>query len=185
MKKIMLVICCLCFFSSLSAWDGKRQGFIFGGGLGIGPAIITGSGADDLVDWDVEVRVPVVTSFYIGGALNDQLMMYYNEKTNWYKLGGHIWTASNSTFAITYFFEEEAPSFEVSGGIGLATVSAIDVDSETNYGIGLHFTAGFEFYPHCMVEGGVQYSAVFDTLLGETIAIHHLVPFVGLSFFGY
>lgn len=130
-------------FQSAGAFDGKRQGFVLGFGAGVGvSAFDTGGSARQ---WGVH------TNLKAGWGLNDQTMLYYS---------GHSFVTAeagvgNATIllepsaALSYYFDPDAPSFYVTGGLGIS--GDLNVDG---FSPGPHVMAGvgYELLRHWSAE---------------------------------
>ncbi|MFH0765846.1 MAG: hypothetical protein V2A61_05440 [Calditrichota bacterium] len=80
------------------SWDGERKGFILGFGAGFGSLNFTqeveyrGSSTSGS-----ESHLPLVTNFKIGGAVTNQMLLYWSSKVSWFSLEN----ALNETVTIT------------------------------------------------------------------------------------
>lgn len=152
---------CLCTYGF--AFNGKRKGFILGGGLGTGLTSFTQTVEIMNVETtsDRENRLPLVTSFVIGAGINNKFMLYYYNKVSWFSienvLGDDVVISSGvGGLGITYYLEPKAPSVFIVGGAGASSWSA-PFESDTDYwwGPGFMLGAGYEFSPHWSIEADV------------------------------
>lgn len=139
--------------SDAAAFDGKRKGFILGGGLGYSPVL----------HWNIPDAVGETTGgfageFLIGFAWNDRNMIVYQSNLG---IGSSDHLGSCNNFGQVYqgadyfhYFGRRGNALFVTGGIGL-------VDYFTQYenlegdGMGYSLGAGYEFAKQMQV--GVHY----------------------------
>jgi len=168
---VLIVITTLLLISNADAFNGKRKGFIIGGGLG--PSFSTfketitihdffGSGTET-EESQRENKFGLRTNFKIGYAPSDLLEIYFTVKDSWFS--SEVYFLGESTAedvimasgfwgpGVTYYFKPEAPSYFITGGIGLSTLSLpFESHSEIKFGGGLYAGAGYEFRNHFYVE---------------------------------
>jgi hypothetical protein len=147
--------------ASLSAFDGERKGLVIG--VGVGPGLI--SVEDDK-------NIGFMADVEIGYALNNQFQIQLVNKTAWYsaywvvdyswmyqwvKKAKYTTVQGLSGLGATYFFQPEAPSLYLIGGIGMAYTWAPGVDAESYTGIGLCFGGGYEFARYWRAESNVTW----------------------------
>ncbi len=170
----MLVFLFSAFITPAFAFDGKRQGFILGGGLGTGLTSFTQTieFMDEEVTSDRENKLPLVTSFVIGGGLSPNVLLYYFNKVSFFSienvLGDNVAIASGvGGLGVTYYLTPKAPCAYFMGGLGGATWSApFEEDGDWWYGFGTMFGAGYEFSPHWSIEADVAFGWPSDEEMG-------------------
>jgi hypothetical protein len=161
MKRIvgaLLVVLALGCTESASAFDGQRQGFLLGFGVGAGSYKIE----------DRDSKAGLVTDLKIGYGFTDQFQLFYTNKVTWRSAddwdGDGLILHGLTGIGANYYFRPAAPSFFVGGGLGLASHGFIstdsDVDSESDSGFGFYLGGGFEFARHLNVE----FSVLWDTI---------------------
>ena len=143
-----------------AAWDGKRQGFLLGIGLGNGSAKETYPGPTD----DVNLKLAgLAMDFKIGFAPTSQEAVIFSIKNirGKYK-GGGLSTSKNynvqlRSLSFIAWHRERTPSIYVTGGIG-SIFSSNFREPKKSYRnrIGLHFGIGFEFVRH----GSIEFSSM-------------------------
>jgi len=151
----------LCSTTVAGAFDGERQGFIIGAGVGAGLTTYTQTISYEGFSWtsDRESELPIMTDFKIGYAPSDFLEIYWMNKVSWFgfenAFGDDVTIANGlGGLGVTYFFEPVAPSLFLTGGIGFSSwTTPFEEDADTWYGLGLTTGAGYEFAPHWCVEG--------------------------------
>jgi hypothetical protein len=173
------VVVLLCVTTVAGAFDGERQGFILGIGVGAGLTTYTQTvsyGGNSFTS-DRENEFPLMTDFKIGYAPNDLVEIYWMSKVSWFSMENVLAedvTITNGLggLGITYFFRPTAPSPFLTGGIGFSSWTApFEEDAEVWYGFGLTAGVGYEFAPHWYVAGDVcwgkpateQYGVDFST----------------------
>ena len=165
MKKFLLVMVLSLFVvSSAFGFNGVRKGFVIGGGAGVGLSSYTLSGGG--ITSSRESRFSFMTDFKIGYAPTNQVEIVYMSKGAWFQGDGNLlndqFTIMHniSTASVNYYLKPDMPStFFLSGGVGLATLSApfeSNVDSWS--GFGFHVGGGYEFTRH--------YAVAFDLMYG-------------------
>lgn len=180
---ILIVLITLFLIVNASAFDGKRKGFFLGGGLGPGftslKETIEYSGwfegePSESSGW--KSKFGLVTNFKIGYAPSDIVEIHYTSKVSWFaskvyffgeSMGEDVTMASGvSALGVTYYFKPEAPSYFITGGFGLSTLSLpFESHSEIKIGGGLFAGAGYEFARHFNVELDLLYGKVSDLAL--------------------
>lgn len=194
----ILIIFILLFLTvTVSAFDGKRKGFILGGGIGPGFTSFT----QELSFWDPffgytkiksdrENKAALMTDFKIGYAPTDFWEIYYTSKVSWFGLesvSGDV-TIANGLGALgaTYYFKPEAPSLFVAGGIGISTWSApFESGSDTWIGFGLFAGAGYEFARHFNVELDLLWGKPGDSEFGIDVSTNALSVRVTVNALAY
>lgn len=167
MKKsllILVVLVVLFLIVNANAFDGKRKGFILGGGIGPGYTTFTQelAGYDPYLGYvtiksDRVNKVGIMTDFKIGYAPTDYYEIYYASKVSWFGMesgAGNVTIANGlGSLGATYYFKPVAPSPFIAGGIGLSTWSApFESSTETWVGFGLFAGVGYEFIRHLNAE---------------------------------
>jgi len=157
---IIIVFILIFLSANANAFDGKRKGFILGGG--IGPGFTTFKEEIEFFWLKIESerlnKAAIMTDFKIGYAPSDFWEIYYTNKVSWFWITGDSEdkvTIANGLAALgaTYYFKPEAPSPFIAGGVGVTAWSAIfESDPGTEYGAGLFAGAGYEFARHFSME---------------------------------
>jgi len=198
---IWILVGFILFFlaANVHAFDGQRQGFILGFGLGPGFTSYTEEftlefmGLKSSVERDRQNKLGVMSDFKIGYAPNNSLEIYYTNKVSWFghKYSQRVevwdsvyaeyiekWTIATGLTAagVTYYFYPTAPSWFLSGGLG---VSAWLVPFEENgpdprIGLGLFVGGGYEFTRHVNVEVNLCWGKPKDTEGGVEISSNAL-----------
>ncbi|MDH4222186.1 MAG: hypothetical protein OEV55_01455 [candidate division Zixibacteria bacterium] len=187
MKKtyVLIIVVMVISFLALNAnaFDGKRKGFILGGGIGPGVTLLKSTVSysswfdeheySESSDW--ESKFGLITNFKIGYAPSDHVEIYFTVKDSWY--GSTIyWGGLESEDVVmasgfwgpgvTYYFKPEAPSYFITGGFGLSTLSLpFESDAEIKFGGGVFAGAGYEFARHYSVELDLMWGKVSNFAL--------------------
>ena len=188
----------LCVTTVAGAFDGERQGFILGVGVGSGLTSYTYTASADYdraavsVTSDRENVFPLMSDFKIGYAPNDLLEIYWMSKVSWFgdeALYGEDVTIANGLggLGVTYFFQPAAPSAFVSGGIGFSSWSLpLEEDPPDSWvGVGLSAGAGYEFAPHWYVAGDVCWGKPSTDEYGVDISANALSIKLTINVIGY
>jgi hypothetical protein len=147
---------------SAPAFDGRRKGFILGGGLGFGLTSYTFS--PHYPGMDRENKGAFMSDFKIGYAPNDQLEIYYFSKVSWISAD---YTPENKAtvstgvggLGTTYSLKTVLPTFYVAGGLGFSSWSFPFEDNPPDpmSGFGIFGGAGYEFSRHLNLEFDLMY----------------------------
>ena len=160
---ILLTMCMLVLaYSNLYSFDGERNGFILGGGIGAG--YLSNSFTYESYS-KTDSRGAFVTNFKIGYAPSNTLEVYYINKVFWWSETDITYTLSLSAIAVTFYTDTETETgLSISGGLGLSSLSApFETDLESSNGFGVFGGAGYEFANHWTVELDVLYSAISES----------------------
>ena len=187
------VLAVFCVTTVAGAFDGERQGFILGIGVGAGLTTYTqtiSSGSNSLTS-DRENEFPLMTDFKIGYAPNDLVEIYWVNKVSWFSmenaLGDDV-TITNGLggLGVTYFFEPAAPSAFVSGGIGFSSWTVpFEEEAEVWSGFGLTAGAGYEFATHWYVAGDVCWGKPSTEEYGLDFSVDALSVKLTINVIGY
>ncbi len=170
MKKRLFGLLALMLFTtgSANAWDGNRQGFLLGLGLGAGYNRFTGIQYDPIGPEKVDNRsFALAASPRIGYAVNNQLALYYSRHPIVFSLKNENDKEINITSCIEalmahYYLTDTAPSLFFGAGAG---VGYFFDDDTSNYskdslkGIGVIGTVGFEPVKHLSAELSLHYKS--------------------------
>jgi opacity protein-like surface antigen len=159
--KVFTAICIVVLqYSNSFSFDGERNGFILGGGIGTGYLIN--------VNWTskitntVDSRIVLFTNFKIGYAPSNTVEFFFVNKASWWSESDIAKVLGLSALASTFFFNNEAENgLFISGGLGLSTLSApFENNVESSNGFGLFAGVGYEFQSHWNVELDLLYSSL-------------------------
>lgn len=181
---LCLVILLLIQATTAMAFNGKRQGFVLGGGLGFGPvakATVDGL-ADDVID-----KSGLAFNFVIGYAPSENDMIVYLRDAVVFS-ETFVFTESLSkkvTFAQGFsgvawfhYFGPMGKSAYVTGGLGLQDLTSTDSDFRSNDpGLGLLIGGGYEFARHVQFHGSLSFGTTSD--LG--VDFNHTQLILGIS----
>ena len=152
MKKIvgaLLVVLALGSTETAFAFNGERQGFLMGLGIGVSSCKVENR----------DSRVGLETDLKIGYGFTNQFQLFYTNKVNFSSAEGDdsgLAVHGLTGIGANYYFSPEAPSFFVGGGVGLASDYLISTDSDddtdSHSGTGYYLNGGFEFARHWNVE---------------------------------
>ena len=175
--------------TTVQALDRNRKGFIIGLGGGLGVTSFTqevqeASGGGVAVKSDRETDFGLATDFRIGGGINDQFMLYYENRVAWFRIAsaaGKDVTIAHGVGLVgaSYYFKTRAPSAYILGSVGTSSwMAPFEEDSETWTGLGLSGGLGYEFSPRVSIEATINRgtpSKDFGGLEFKTNAISVLV----------
>jgi hypothetical protein len=133
-----------------------------------------------------------MTDFKIGYAPDNTWAIYYTSKVSWFgmenALGDNVTIANGlGAAAVSYWFQPQAPSPFVAGGVGFSTWSVAFEDPAPDSWIGPGFFAGggYEFSQHWSVEGCLSWGKPKDTILGIEVSSNALSFMLTLNWLGY
>lgn len=161
----LIALILLIWVIPVQAFDGHRQGFFVGGGVGFGLSSFTQklSGNDELTS-DRSNKPALQTDLKAGSGMRDNLQIFYALKISWLKMknvfGDNVTVSSGiHSLGATYYLRPDAPSYYLTGGLGVAywTLPFEDDAPDTWYGIGIYGGAGYEFKRHYSVEINLGY----------------------------
>lgn len=193
-KLIFVAILVLSFFEvnpEACAWDGKRKGFILGGALGFGFSPYTRSldynyGYGYTYSWSKsETPSAVMTDFKIGYAPTDLVEVYYMNKVSWFKTDNNLTTSAITGIGVTYLFNPRAPSWFVSGGLGLSSWGFLTGSSNSLSGFGLLVGGGYEFSRYWSIEGNLLWGSPTRNEFGTNERVNNTTVRVTISFLQY
>jgi hypothetical protein len=153
---------------SAFAFDGRREGFILGGGFGLGSTSHTEKHEYPGYSYSTngESKVGFQTNFKIGWGASQQLEIYYTQISSFFSTSSvyiRDVTILDAIGAIgaSYSFKPVAPTPFITGGLGMSiwAVPFEDNPPEAWSGFGLYGGVGYEFYKH--------YSAELDLAYGK------------------
>lgn len=171
------------------AWDGQRQGFILG--FGIGPGFTSFTQKIAIFESDRETKGAIMTDFKIGYAPHNFLEIYYTSKVSWFGLenvyGNNVTIANGLGAAgVSYFFRPEAPSPFISGGLGFSTwATPFEEGTETWSGLGIFVGGGYEFARHWRVEGYLSWGKPTHKKFGVEMSSNALSFMCTINVLGY
>ena len=149
-------------YSNLYSFDGERNGFILGGGIGAG--YLSNSSSNDSYS-NTDSRGVFLTHFKIGYAPSNTLEIYYLSKVSWWGQSDITFTLGLSAIAATFYLDSATETgWSISGGLGLSSLSApFEEDSGSSDGFGLFVGGGYEFAKHWTVELDLLYSGISES----------------------
>jgi len=162
MRKFYVIMCVVVFIlacTNVFAFDGKRKGFIIGGGMGGGflsnKTFFTSSS-------NIERVGVFLTKFKIGYAPSNTLEIYYMLEGLWWRRNRFTSTLFGvSAVGITKYFDNVSETgLFVSGGIGFTGFLQVSEGSFSGYG--LIGGVGYEFSRHWSIEADLLYSKTED-----------------------
>jgi hypothetical protein len=180
MKRVLLAslvgVITLAFVDSAQAFNGKRKGFILGGGLGLGLTTYTQSLDDGVIEitGDRENKLALNSDFRLGWAIDSLWEVYYFSKVSWFgfdnALGENVTISSGvGGIAVRRYFGVEGRAAFVNGGIGLSSWSAPFEDNSDSWtGLGIMVGAGYEFARHWALEVDLNWGAPQEESGGVT-----------------
>jgi hypothetical protein len=195
------IVACLCVLggilassTSTYAFNGNRSGFILGGGGGLSISSYTqtlnvshlGSGTSDR-----ETKTGFATDFKIGGGINDQLLLYYEDKTSWFSMDnalGKSVTIANSVglLGASYYMQPKAPCGYFTGLLGVASWSApFEEGDSSQSGVGVAIGAGYEFAPHWSVEASLAVGSPNKSVGGVKVTTNAMAFHVTINGLAY
>lgn len=204
MKRIigaLLVVMTLGSTGTAFAFNGAREGFLMGFGIGASQYTIDyGKNSGSYYYYSgptgKESTTGVETDLKIGYGFTDQFQMFYTNKVNFGSTDDRSGDSQLTVHGLTaiganYYFSPTSPSFFLGGGVGLAAHRIIDTDSDSNgndednnSGTGFYINGGFEFAKHWNVElsvvmDSIDYGGTYD---GDRSALTYMITINGLAY---
>lgn len=137
------------FIQTADCYDGQRQGFVFG--VGVGPGMLT---LQDVYKPDKNY-FGLQTDLNIGHGITNQFIIHYSGKQYWsFENQDYTFlTQGNPHISMTYFLKPEAPSFFIGGGFGASLIGVTGSDFVGLAGkASVHGSIGREIAPNYLVE---------------------------------
>lgn len=187
MKRIigaLLVVMTLGSTGTAFAFNGAREGFLLGFGIGASQYKID----------DTDSKSGLETDLKIGYGFTDQFQMFYTNKVHWsssddYYGDSHLTVHGLTGIGANYYFSPTSPSFFIGGGVGLAAHRIINTDSDNNNdsdnnsGSGFYVNGGFEFAKHWSIElAAVKDTIDYGGFAGDRGAWTYMITLNGLAY---
>ncbi len=151
-------------FATVSyAFDGNRQGFILG--AGVGPGLTSYNWEVGNYKSDSENKFSLITDFKIGYGPSNQLLIYWMSKVAWFSIEkgygeSTIYLNGVAGLGLSYYLEPEGASPYLTGGIGYSSFGEpFEENADAEYGPGIALGAGYEFAKHWSIEGNFTWSS--------------------------
>ena len=144
------VILTLCSVPA-DAFNGKRSGFLLGGGLGGGYTHIKQTVTLYSETVSTSDKFGVATEFRIGGGIGEQFQLYYVNRVNWISAGA-TYTATVGLVGASYYLKAQSPSWYLTGLVGASSWDAPFEDRRAYTGFGVGAGVGWEFARHYSLE---------------------------------
>jgi len=153
--------------TAASAFDGKREGFVLGGGIGGG-----GVTFEELVYFrnhqvnpkHVHTEPVIATYLSIGWGINEKFVLIFSNHTVWFEKDiGHYkkeeehYSTGVTGAGFTYYLDAEARSLFVTGALGLSHWENHSISIDTATGFGVFGGVGCEFARHWAFELSVMW----------------------------
>ena len=148
-------------------YRGRRKGFIFGLGVGVGRTSFTEPLAEyywrgmQKADWSTErlTRSALVTELKIGHGLSDQFLLYYTSRISWLPLQ-HFYKdtmiANGAAGMGLMYFPFRKRGLYLVGNIGLATLVTwqppLTLENARQTGVTVTGGIGYEFLSHWSID---------------------------------
>ena len=163
-------------------YRGRRKGFIFGLGVGVGSTRFTEPLAQyywrgtQEADWSTErlTRSALVTELKIGHGLTDKFLLYYTSRISWLPLQ-HFYKdtmiANGAAGMGAMYFPFRRRGLYLVGNIGLATLVTwqppLTLENARQTGVSVSGGIGYEFLSHWSMDftvnfGGAKMTRVDD-----------------------
>jgi len=170
-KTLFLTLLVLLLVSSASAFNGERQGFVLGGGLGFAP--MAKMSLDDFEE--DESNSGFGLNFIIGYAWDEYNMIVYEGNVCSYtssEILNDLTVAQGFNGASWYhYFGPSGMSFFTAVGIGFCVMEIEDYDETIDYKVGFLIGGGYEFTRHVQV--GAYFSSGGTAVEGVDITNSH------------
>ena len=163
-KKMLLVLMLFAVISTLTAFNGKREGLLFGIGMGYCQAFYENKIEDDYgrVERVAGPSSGVATEVKLGYGISNNTEIYLSNQVAWYsrrtfegETSQTVTLNSMTSLGVSYFFSEKLDSNEwhsspfVSGGLGRFHMSDFFYDDGNSSGsFGFYVWLGYEFAKH-------------------------------------
>ena len=167
MKNLLTIFLAVIFFAAnVAAFDGEREGIIFGGGAGFAP----------LADWHIkgfstmgENKPGIALCLFAGYAFDESFMVVFQKE-------GVIHTIESvdgenqsvlqgfTGGVIYYYFGDVGSSFFLTSGIGVQNYSVFDgINLSHTSDFGFQVGGGYELREHLQIYGSFTYGKTKTT----------------------
>ena len=146
--KLFLIITLITFSNVASAFDGERNGFVLGLGIGYHKTDINGNFSEHPGISANESPAGFATSFRLGLGLSSQAIIYYINDINWYNEDseGDLTIVGISGFGFSYYFSRTPGSLYLTTAFGAGVRNETsDSQAPVYSGVGYSFGIGYEF----------------------------------------
>ena len=148
-------------------YRGRRKGFIFGLGVGVGRTRFTKPLAEYYwrhayeSEWSTEhqTRSALVTELKIGHGLTDQFLLYYTSRISWLPLQHFTkdtMVANGAAGVGAMYFPFRRRGLYLVGNIGLATLVTwqppLTLENARQTGVSVSWGIGYEFLSHWSID---------------------------------
>ncbi len=167
---LTLIIMVLVLATSTSAFDGKRKGFVLGGGGGMAPTMRVAIDSPDISDALSGPALNLMTGY----AWNEANLIAFMSNATFCKgrgcppEAGEEFLISQGFAGLTYhhYFGPVGRSFYLSGGVGLQYWNFFDDDYDSpDPGTGFFLGGGYEFVRHIQVNGSYSFGKTSNEFL--------------------
>jgi len=159
---VMFAVFLILSSTNVFALDGKRKGFIIGGGIG-GGFLSNKSSRGSFSETQSEGVI--LTEFKIGYAPSNTLEIYYISKGSWWGQDDTTLILGVSAIGVTKYLDQTSETgLFVAGGIGLSALDAPFEDgADAISGFGLTGGVGYEFSRHWTIQADLLYSKIEES----------------------
>jgi hypothetical protein len=173
------------FATSALAFDDTRKGFLIG---------LSGGGGYQTFSADVsderQNKFAFGTDFRIGGGINEQFALYFDNRVSWFGVGEEQWTEGDivawsvTGLGASYYLEPEAPTVYVQGSIGYSGWAWMDQLNEYGgHGFGFTAGAGYEFSPHAGIDAMLMWGKPEDDVSEYKVDALAILVTVGYTWY--
>ncbi len=164
LKKMLLVLMSVMVISTLTAFDDKREGLLYGIGMGYCQAFYKNKIEDEcgVIKTVAGPSSGVATEVKLGYGISNKAEIYLSNQVAWYsrrtfegETSQAVTINSMTSLGVSYFFSEQLDYYEwhsspfVSGGLGrFYMYDFLYDDGYSSGGIGFYVGLGYEFAKH-------------------------------------
>lgn len=148
----VLVLAVVVLSAPALAFNGKRKGFILGGGVG---GAYLSYNEDFGFDLD---KFSLATNFKIGYAPSESFEIYYVNSVSWFGYASETFVNGASCVGITKYMNKEGKGLFFFGGVGFASLYALSGDSSSMNGFGVLGGIGYDIARHWSIQGDILYT---------------------------
>jgi hypothetical protein len=134
------------------AFNGQRQGFILGGGIGAGNLHYSEAGYSFN-------RGAFATDFKIGYAPSNSLEIYYINSVSWFSYNSLSYAMGTTGLGVTKYLNPEGKGFFIFGGGGLSFFQNLSYTTG-HTGFGFLAGIGYDIAKHWSIQGDVVYTDI-------------------------
>lgn len=141
------------------AFDGKRKGFILGGGIG-------GAYLSYDLDGPSASKFSLATNIKIGYAPSESFEIYFLNSVSWFVNHGYAYVMGSGNVGVTKYLKPEGKGVFLFAGAGLSLFAAVPWGGLVG-GLGLIGGVGYDLGRHRSIQVDVVYTDMKEEMISS------------------